>query len=358
MSLKKCNLKFCAALRDLTKTCPHQTSTNCTDSKASYLHNEATRYIENEIIWWYGSGCDSNAAHTYLLSQIEEAILTYGRIHLYVWLGTCNLTVKNGKYVYLNPEHGVAQFIVDCESIASLARRRKFQRWGINQTIKSQDNPLQTQKPLVSCAINVNSCMKNQYLCSGCKLSFCLKCTKVTEALYNCIVAGEMDDFYWTFRSCKSTSTSLRNISDSLEDFKGKYDYRMTYLEEKVNHIELTTKQGVTSQVSSMKEESINSLKVDINSVVDKRNLELEDRKRRELNITIFNLMEHSSDNTAENKKADELDIRAITASLGIENLNITTFYRLGKKKPAKTCPLRVVLDSKSQRKFLLENAK
>ena len=78
-----------------------------------------------------------------------------------------------------------------------------------------------------------------------------------------------------------------------------------------------------------MKEEIINSLKVDINSVVDKRNLELEDRKRRELNITIFNLMEHSSDNTSENKKADELDIRFISVSLGIENLNITTSFFL-----------------------------
>ena len=108
--------------------------------------------------------------------------------------------------------------------------------------------------------------------CSGCKLSFCLKCAKVTEALYNCIVAGEMDDFHWTCRSCKSTFPSLQNISASLDDYKGKYDYRMTNLEEnfKVNNIELTTKQEVTSQVlvSSMREEIINSLKVVINSVV------------------------------------------------------------------------------------------
>ena len=85
---------------------------------------------------------------------------------------------------------------------------------------------------------------------SGCKLFFTVKCAIVTEALYNCtcIVAGEMDDFHWTYRSCKSTFPSLQNISASLEDFKGKYDYRMTNLEEKVNHIELTTKQEVTSR--------------------------------------------------------------------------------------------------------------
>ena len=127
MSLKKCR-KFLRSTEGFDQNLPpiKRQPIVLSDSKASYLHNEATRFIENEIIWWYGSGWDSNVAHTYLLSQIEEAILTYGRIHLYVWLGTCNLTVKKGRYVYLNPEHGVAQFIADCESIASLARQRKF----------------------------------------------------------------------------------------------------------------------------------------------------------------------------------------------------------------------------------------
>ena len=38
--------------------------------------------------------------------------------------------------------------------------------------------------------------------------------------------------------------------------------------------------------------------------------------------------------------------------------MNITTSYRLGKKIEGKNIPLKVVLDSKAQRKYLLENAK
>ena len=70
----------------------------------------------------------------------------------------------------------------------------------------------------------------------------------------------------------------------------------MSNLEEKVGNLEQTTKQEVTTQVSKMKDEIIDSLKEDINKVVDTRNRELEDRKRREMNITIFNLLEHDSD--------------------------------------------------------------
>ena len=92
--------------------------------------------------------------------------------------------------------------------------------------------------------------------------------------------------------------------------------------------------------------------------MVDTRNRELEDRKRREMNITIFNLLEHDSDSGSDNKRADESDVRTISANLGLENLCITMTYRLGRKEEGKTRPLRVILDSKAQRKFLIENAK
>ena len=127
----------------------------------------------------------------------------------------------------------------------------------------------------------------------------------------------------------------------------------MSNLEEKVCNLEQTTKQEVTIQVSKLKVEIIDSFMEDINKVVDTRNRELEDRKRREMNITIFNLLAHDSDSGSESKRADELDVRTISANLGLENLCITMSYRLGKTKP-----LRVILDSKAQRKFLIENAK
>ena len=95
-----------------------------------------------------------------------------------------------------------------------------------------------------------------------------------------------------------------------------------------------------------------------MNKVVDTRNRELEDRKRREMNITIFNLIEHDSDSGSENKRAYELDVRTISANLGLENLCITMSYRLGRKEDGKTRPLLVILDSKAERKCLIENAK
>ena len=110
-----------------------------------------------------------------------------------------------------------------------------------------------------------------------------------------------MNAFHWSCKCCKSTFQSLQNISASLADFKGNYENRMSNLMQKVENIKPTTKQEVTSQISSMKQDIIDSLKSDINVVVNKRNRELEDRKRRELNITLFNLPEHNSEDNSEN---------------------------------------------------------
>ena len=60
---------------------------------------------------------------------------------------------------------------------------------------------------------------------------------------------------------------------------KGKYEYRVTNLEEKVDNLEIKTKQEVASQVTNMKDDIIDSLKSDIYSVVDERNKELKGRK-------------------------------------------------------------------------------
>ena len=121
---------------------------------------------------------------------------------------------------------------------------------------------------------------------------------------------------------------SKEGISSAVKDIQKNHEKRMSNMEERMSKMETILKHEIKSQVTWMKDEIIDSLKQDIHKVVDSRNKELEDRKRRELNLTIFNLKEHSHDVGRDNKTADEQDIIAISASLGLDNLNITTSYR------------------------------
>ena len=66
--------------------------------------------------------------------------------------------------------------------------------------------------------------------CSGCKLRYCLKCAKINVALYKCIQAGDMDQFMWSFTSCRATFPSLENITSTLNDLKKSNENRFDYL--------------------------------------------------------------------------------------------------------------------------------
>ena len=127
-------------------------------------------------------------------------------------------------------------------------------------------------------------------------------------------------------------------------------------LEERISKLEKNSNEELKSNVQSMKGEIIESIRNDIDKFVDNRNRELEDRWRRDHNIVCFN--SHNSPIGTENKEKDESGVSAIASQLGLQNLSITSAFRLGKKLETKIRPLNVVLENKSHRKFLIDNAK
>ena len=152
---------------------------------------------------------------------------------------------------------------------------------------------------------------------------------------------------------------TLENIAVNLQDTQSKHEHRMSTLEDRKNRFESNAKMEIQSNISNMKEGMLNELKPDINTLVDNRSRELEDRKRRELNITLFNLKEHNNAAGIDYKREDEEDFVNICSCLGLNNVQLTTTFRLGKKgNTSRPRPLKVILINKADRKFLLNNAK
>ena len=110
---------------------------------------------------------------------------------------------------------------------------------------------------------------------------------------------------------------SLENISQVLTEIQSSNDKRMTTLETKVSQIEIKTQEAIQSSITDMKNETIESMKEDVNQFVDSRNRELEDRRRREQNVTIFNMPEHTAREGQTNKDLDEAVEQNISSSLG-----------------------------------------
>lgn len=65
------------------------------DSKGGYLRNQVYHPKDRQIIWWNKSGENIHQRLHWLEENIGNKITELGDIHLYIWLGTCDLTSKN-----------------------------------------------------------------------------------------------------------------------------------------------------------------------------------------------------------------------------------------------------------------------
>lgn len=71
------------------------------DSNDRYIENEVISRAERKLEWWYDSSASANDQLQYLKDNIELKLQRSPRIFLYIWVRTCDLTVKEGKYIKL-----------------------------------------------------------------------------------------------------------------------------------------------------------------------------------------------------------------------------------------------------------------
>jgi hypothetical protein len=86
----------------------------------------------------------------------------------------------------------------------------------------------------------------------------------------------------------------------------------MSSLEEKVNRIEISTKNIIKEEIKDIKNNIMTDFEEKICRMVQARTNEMDDRRRRELNIVVFNLPERGDKTGKENKKYDEDNLSEI----------------------------------------------
>ena len=192
--------------------------------------------------------------------------------------------------------------------------------------------------------------------CSGCKLLYCEQCTGLSKSVYACVRAGELGEFLWSCKSCKNTLPTLENINSTLKEIQSSNVTRFKNIEDRLQIVEKNSGQEF---INNIKKDVTNEIRVDISTVVNDQLKEYEDIRKRELNIIMFNVPEKMDTNGNIRQREDLEDINSISTSLGLtDELEVTAQFRLGKTKMNAIRPLKVILKNKSQRKFLLENAR
>lgn len=74
------------------------------DSKGRYLKDQTVdKHPERKIVWWIHPGTTVQQNLQWLKEKAVKTFQDLGQIHitLFIWLGTCDLTFKTGKYIFL-----------------------------------------------------------------------------------------------------------------------------------------------------------------------------------------------------------------------------------------------------------------
>ena len=165
-----------------------------------------------------------------------------------------------------------------------------------------------------------------------CNLAFCIRCSGISSRTFEIIKSGELDIFNYTCRSCKRVFPSLDNIDKKLTKISDQQETRIRNLEHKIEKIEVNTKTAIASQLENFKDRLDTEIDTKIHKIVDEKTHEMDDRRRRELNVVLFNLDEGKKATNSVNKLRDEYVVQEIANGVSVENLEILTSYRLGKK--------------------------
>ncbi|CAG2217869.1 unnamed protein product [Mytilus edulis] len=72
-----------------------------TDSKGYNLESQASTTTERDFTWFCRKGARIRECREWLESSIDTLIQEEGNIWVNVWAGTCDFTIKNGRYISL-----------------------------------------------------------------------------------------------------------------------------------------------------------------------------------------------------------------------------------------------------------------
>ena len=175
--------------------------------------------------------------------------------------------------------------------------------------------------------------------CEFCASWACLHCTEVPENMYDLFMEKDVSSFLWSCESCIHAIPTIKNLGRAM--------------------------QGIRDEQSQTKDEinklnsKVDSLESSIEGKVQEAIEAYRDRESRKCNIIVHNIPESKKPEVKERREEDTMEVkRLFEDGLGLEELEIQSIVRLGKKMQDKNRLMKVTVGSVKTKREILSNTK
>lgn len=202
--------------------------------------------------------------------------------------------------------------------------------------------------------------------CDSCQEWECIKCSKMSEALYDLIrEGGDNANLKFNCTHCKDPIHLMASMNTNIQmvlQNQQKADKTLGDLNDRMDRFEKTIEDKIDRKIEQGIARSVDKAVSDkirqgIAEEVRACLKETREREHRTANFMIFNSTESASEDNTERKEHDKTAVKDICEAIGITSLDIKNIIRIGKKGD-KSRPIKVTVGDPKQQKEILKNAK
>lgn len=174
--------------------------------------------------------------------------------------------------------------------------------------------------------------------CEFCAIWFCLVCSDVPEVVYDLAKLNKIPGFVWTCNSCIHAIPTFKNIEKVMNGVKD----------------EQVTCRADIDKLNVKVEKLEDSIEDKVYEAVE----EYRNRESRKCNIILHQIAESDKEDSKDRKAHDTKMVHKVLAAIEVEDVEIQSVVRLGKRDPFGDRLMKVSLGSVKQKSESLRNAK
>ena len=174
--------------------------------------------------------------------------------------------------------------------------------------------------------------------CEICEKWYHIECQNISEQVYEFLVK-EGNSVHWFCDKCNGAAAKIYKMVCAVKVKQDEIETKVDFVTEKVELLENAMEAKMDAKIAELRRDQ-------------------EEIEKRRTNLIIYEVAESNSPNSGERKRDDEHKVRSIFRKLQVQEPDVKSVSRLGKKQDGNVRPVKVVFGSERNKQAIMNRVK